>query len=246
MKPKQIYKTPDKNYVSEQELVKRLFLTVFYLIAVIGLLFITIKYFGPKVGAIFGLISIHRDEDQPKDVVAPTAPIFSHVPSSTNKDKLILNGIAEPASTVKLYVNGPEAESTTADNEGLFTFANIKIDEGNNIIFAKTFDPTGNESGKSEVLIISKDTKAPEIEIEEPENGSTVKNLNKRILIKGKLDENASVKINERFAVVRPDLTFELLLGVEEGTIEIKIEAVDKANNKAEKELTIKYEKKSF
>jgi hypothetical protein len=71
-----------------------------------------------------------------------------------------------------------------------------------------------------------------------------VRNLDKRILIKGKLSEKATLKINDKMAIVKPDLTFEFLLGVEEGTIEIKVEATDTAGNVASEKFKVKYERR--
>ncbi|KKU49252.1 MAG: hypothetical protein UX69_C0004G0027, partial [candidate division WWE3 bacterium GW2011_GWA2_46_9] len=42
-----------------------------------------------------------------------------------------------------------------------------------------------------------------------------------------------------------PDLTFEILLGVDEGSVEVKVTATDKAGNKAEKIIHVTYQKES-
>jgi len=206
-------------------------------------LYIGLKFFGPQVGSFFLLLSKNRNETGPGDTIAPAAPKFSQTPDATNVQKLTINGITEPGATVKLFVNGPEKHKTTADNDGFFTFIDIKLSKGNNIIFAKSFDEVDNESEKSEVLYIQYDDKIPEIEITKPTNGEKITNLNKRILVEGKTNEEANVKINGRVAIVRADNTFELLLGVSEGNVEIKVEATDKAGNKAEEKIYITYVK---
>ena len=55
------------------------------------------------------------------------------------------------------------------------------------------------------------------------------------------------VKINDKIAIVKPDLTFEFLLGVQnEGNVKITVLAIDEAGNENKKEITVNYEKESF
>lgn len=213
------------------------------LISTIIILLVVFKFLGPKIGSAFFLISKHKNDPVNEDTIPPSTPLFSNVPEATNKDTLTLNGIAEPGSTIKLFVNGPEEAKTTTNSEGLFTFVDIKINEGTNTIFAKATDQDGNESKKSKTLYIIFDDKTPEIEITSPSAGEEVKNTNRRIVIEGEINEQATVTINDKYAIVKPDNTFELLLGVDEGDVNINVKAIDEAGNKAEKSITVKYTK---
>jgi len=56
-----------------------------------------------------------------------------------------------------------------------------------------------------------------------------VSNLDKRVEVTGKVDEKSTIKVNGKFAIIKPDLTFDFLLGVSEGKVEIKVEATDEA-----------------
>lgn len=233
--------SPRMSKKKEQELQKRLFLTITAIIATIGLVYYSIKYFGPRIGSIFGLISVNRNDSGSSDTIAPPPPEFSYIPSAANSPQITLNGISEPGVVVHLFVNGPETDTTTADSEGLFTFPNIPLKEGNNTIFARSTDQNNNESEKSETLAIMLDTKKPEIKIDTPKNGETVRNLNDRVEVTGQLNERSTVHVNDRLAVTKPDNTFEILLGVEEGDVQIKVEAQDEAGNIAEETIYIKY-----
>ena len=63
--------------------------------------------------------------------------------------------------------------------------------------------------------------------------------------VKGSSDEALSeVKINGRTAVMKGDNGFELLLGVGEGEVEIKVEATDLAGNTRVESIYITYEKR--
>ncbi len=209
----------------------------------VGLIYISLRFFAPQLGFLFGLISTNRNEEGPKDTIVPPPPIFSNIPSATSKTGINISGIAEPGSTVTLFVNGPKAGESIADSEGGFAFMAVNLRKGKNLIYAKSKDSSGNESGKSATAAVTVDEEKPTITIDAPKDGEMIRNLNERIEVKGRINEEAVVKINGRLAVSRPSFEFELLIGVDEGRIEIKIEAVDKAGNKAEKLMTVTYEK---
>lgn len=234
-----------RSYTSEAELTRKIKSSLWAIFITIALVFLSFRYFGPKIGSAFLIFSRYRDDTGPSDTIAPTAPIISRVPEATNKKTLTLNGITEEGATVKLYVNGPEKAETTADRDGLFTFIDIEIGAGNNILFAKAIDENGNESDNSKVYTITFDDEAPEIIILSPNHEEEIKNLNRRILVSGTLNEPGEVKINGRQAVVKADNSFELLLGVDEGEIVITVEAEDKAGNKSKSSITIQYSKDS-
>lgn len=237
--------TQYKRNKEEEEMLKKLYKTVGALVAVIAFLFITLNFFGPKVGSLFLLISKNRNDNGPGDIIPPSAPIFSDTKNATKEEKITINGITEAGATVTLFVNGPEAQKTTADNDGFFTFVDIEISKGKNLIFAKAIDENGNESEKSETLEIVFDDKNPEVTIDTPKNGEEIKNLDKRVLVKGTVNEEASVKINGRQAIIGQNNSYELLLSVEEGDVTIEVEATDIAGNTAKETIYIKYKKSS-
>ena len=170
--------------MNEEELYKRLFTTISAILLTLILLFVVFRFFGPKLGSLFGLISVHRNDPAERDKITPVPPIFSLIPKATNKKKLTLNGISEPGSSVFLFMNGSKKSSIITSNDGLFTFTDLELTEGKNTIFARATDKNDNESDDSEKAIVVLDTKKPEIKIDSPVNGETVRNLNKRIDVK--------------------------------------------------------------
>ena len=229
--------------MNEEELYKRLFTTISAILLTLILLFVVFRFFGPKLGSLFGLISVHRNDPAERDKITPVPPIFSLIPKATNKKKLTLNGISEPGSSVFLFMNGSKKSSIITSNDGLFTFTDLELTEGKNTIFARATDKNDNESDDSEKAIVVLDTKKPEIKIDSPVNGETVRNLNKRIEVKGKLNEKANVMINGRVAIVQSDFTFGILLGVEEGNVSIKVVATDEAGNSKDETVFAVYQK---
>lgn len=232
--------------LTDIELIKLNILLLASIVASISLLLFSFLFLGPKIGGLFGYLSKYRNVDYNKDVLAPNAPRFDFIPAATKESTLSVKGFAESGANIKLFVNGPEKGNLNADFEGRFDFENIPLIDGRNTLFAKAYDKTGNESAVSQTVTVTVDHKEPEIVILSPKIGDTVKNLDKRILVKGKVNEKATVSINDRLAILKPDFSFEILIGVDEGDVEIKVVAIDEAGNKKEEKFKVKYQKSSL
>lgn len=231
--------------MSEEELTKRLMTSVIGIVVLIVIMILSLFVFAPKVGWLLSFISKHKNEEEYRPTAKISPPIFNDLPEAVKDTTVEIKGFTQAGATVKLYVNGPEKATTIAGDDGIFTFTNVTLIKGTNTIFAKAVDANNNESEKSQNYTIVVDQKSPDLELTNIKDGDTVKNLDKRIKIEGKTDEEATIKINDRLAVQKSDFTFEFLLGVDEGNVKIKIEATDKAGNTKTEEITVKYEKKS-
>ncbi len=231
--------------MSEEELKQRLFYTVSAIFGFVIFMILALSLFGTKIGALFGFISKYRNDEMQKVVLNLAPPIFSNAPNSTNKEKVNLSGSAQPGTTVVLFVNGPEKGRTTAGEDATFTFIDVELLKGRNTIFAKTQDKDGKESQKSADITITFDKDKPKLEMISPKEGETIKNLNERVQVSGKVNEKATIKINEKTAPQKPDHSFEFLLGVKEGNVKIDIVATDEAGNEAKETINIVYQKDS-
>lgn len=227
------------------ELEQKLKKTLLAIVVLPVFIITSFVFFGPTIGRLFGLFSENRNAQPNTHILLPETPIFKDIPSATNRDRVDINGYATSGTTIKLFVNGPEVANTLTTGDGVFEFKDIQLSDGKNTLFAKAYDDQNVESEKSETLTLLVDKKAPELELTSPKDKETVRNLNERVNIIGKVNEKATIKINDRLAILKPDMTFDFLLGVKEGTIEIKIQATDEAGNTKEETITIKYEKKS-
>lgn len=240
----QVKTTKSTARVSEKALREKLRKRVIGIIIVLSVGVASLVFFAPQVGSLFGYLSKYRNDPGYVPTPNPTPPVFVNAPDAVNSEEITLTGRALPGTIVKIYVNGPEKATNTTGEDGMFVFSDIKLNLGTNTIFAKAFDDKGNESDNSNFLIINYDNDAPEIELEDLEDGDTVKNLNKRIEINGKINEKAKITINGNSAVQKSDLSFHHTLGVDdEGDVTIKIEVTDEAGNKTEEEITVKYVK---
>ncbi len=230
---------PEQNIAA---LKKRLTLLLLGIFIFIFILIIAFSYFGPQIGSLFGFISKNRNQEVPEIKVALAPPSFVDVPDAINSNNITIQGFAESGNTVKLFLNGPEKAEIVVGSDGKFFFDNVELLDGRNSFFAKTVDQSGNTSDKSATFFIEVDTKSPKIEITEPKNGDTIKNLNNRVMVKGKISEKAKIRVNGKIAIQQPDLSFEFLLGVSKGDVEIKVSATDDAGNEKIEKIFIKYE----
>jgi hypothetical protein len=229
----------------EEKLLRKLFTNIAAVISIIVIVFASFAFFAPKIGSLFGFVSKYRNDIGINTAIKPNSPVLAEIPKATKEKEITIKGYAQPGLTIILYINGPEKGRATTGNDGLFTFDKVELSNGKNTIFAKALDAKNIESERTPIYTISVDKDNPKIEIESPKEGEVVRNLDKRIRIRGKSNEKITLKINGKLAVVKPDLTFDFLLGVNEGGVEIKIEAVDEAQNKTEQSIRVTYEKKS-
>lgn len=227
--------------LSEEELHRKLKLTLFLIVGLIFGIILLFVFLGPMIGSLLGSLSVHRNDVQDSYRIAPPAPILSNVPTASNKDTITINGFSEAGSSIKIFLNGPVVGTTIADKQGSFTVGNLKLINGKNTLYAKSENQNGNESDKSQTYTIIKDNKKPEIKITEPLHDSTVSNLNSRVTVKGSINEKAQVFVNDRKAIVRGDNTFELLLGVKPGDVDLKVKAIDEAGNEKIETIKIKF-----
>lgn len=234
-----------KQQLTEEELSKRLTLSLLGIVGIIVFAVLALFVFAPAIGSFFGLFSKYRNQKEETVNIRLNPPILNDMPESVKESTMSLNGYSQPGSQVKLFVNGPQVAETTAGADGGFTFTNIKLNQGKNTLFAKATDSSGSESDKTQNYFVSVDVTKPKLEITSPKDGDTIKNLDKRITVTGKVDEKCTITVNGKMAILKPDMTFEFLLGVDEGKVEIKVEATDTAGNITDETINITYKKSS-
>jgi hypothetical protein len=227
------------------QLQKKLLLNLIGIAVVILVVLLSLFVFAPKIGFLFGLISKYRNAEGYRPASKVSVPTFSDLPTAAKDPEVKLSGYAQAGTTVQLFVNGPMSATTVTGADGRFDFAGIKLNEGRNTLFAKAVDSKNQVSDNTDLFFITYDKTPPKISDLSPKDGDTVRNLDKRITVSGKIDEKATIVINGKTAVQRPDLSFDFLLGVSEGSVKFKIEVTDEAGNKTDQEITIKYVRSS-
>ena len=197
----------------------------------------------PNINIVWDVFKRDKNPSGVIDSIPPRKPILIEIPEYTNKDKIDIKGYAEVGSTVKLYINSRDAQETIADNDGNLAFSDIPLQKQSTEVYAVSIDDNDNTSEPSDKVKIIYDNKEPEIEIMKP-NSSNVEELVNSYRINGKTNEVCAVTVNSKIAQLMFDNTFSILVQLNEGGNNFKIEAIDKAGNKVVKDLAINFSKK--
>ena len=166
-----------------------------------------------------------------------TAPVINTQLSATNSAEITISGTSSPKYTIDLYVNGRNVDKTQTDNEGKYSFQTT-LDPGENEIKTKA-KKDDNESDYSNIVSIIFNNKPPMLEVSSPSDGQLFTKDQENIIISGTTDENVRVTVNGFWAIIDENNKFTYNLHLNEGENQIKIEAVDQAGNKTEKQLKV-------
>ena len=192
------------------------------------------------IGAISGPEG-RRAVQNEKDIIPPQQPIFSALPEATNSANLSIEGYTEAGAEVELLVNDTRAGIERADESGLFEF-DATLAPGDNRVSATAKDDTGNTS-QSPVAIVVFDNLPVELTVESPANGNEYfGKTNQTIEVRGKVNKDEiEVLVNNSFALVEKGGSFRYRLLLAEGENTIKVIATDKAGNRDEAELVVRF-----
>ncbi|MCX6724665.1 MAG: Ig-like domain-containing protein [Candidatus Shapirobacteria bacterium] len=163
--------------LSKKESKRNLRQAVFFSFLTLALAALIFIYGIPAVIKMAVFIGNLRSSSTPiesKDNIPPSPPIFKTIPEATNSAKINLHGFAESGSDVKIYLTGQPANDVIADNDGNFSMDNLALTLGTNEITAVAVDTAGNKSQESEKLVVWYDNQAPELEISQPADKSTI------------------------------------------------------------------------
>lgn len=170
-------------------------------------------------------------------------PRFVPTYEATNSAKISIEGFGSEGDTIEIFVNDVKADKIIVSKEGTFSFSEIELKEGENIITAIATGINGKKSSEADPLKILYKKTPPNLEIETPKDGDSFSGDNRDIVIKGKTDADAKVYINDRMAILESEGNFEFNYSLSEGDNTLKIAAIDEAGNKKELEIKCRYQK---
>ena len=183
--------------------------------------------------------SQNQQQSQERRNVPP--PNFDRIPAATNSANLNIRGFAAEGESVELYLNdNPSAKADTAS--GNFSFEDIKLQDGENTIAAKSLSSAGQESEFSKTLTIKLDTQSPALNVENPQENQSFSG-NNRIKVSGKTDQDSQVYANGFLANINSEGQFEILIPVAEGDSQVEIRAIDEAGNVTVEKRNIRFSK---
>ena len=225
-----------KRYIRQSAL-----LTVLTILLLIALLFWGI----PSLIKLAIFLGDLRSSTQPitgEDVLPPPPPVIQPVAEATNSAVLELSGFAEEGSTVVLSLNGSDAYETLVDSGGEFLFDSVKLDQGDNAIFATSTDTAGNKSKASSTTTVVLDQSLPTLSVDAPQDGQAFYGpMQKVARVSGRVDPGSTVLVNNSFVILSQEGVFSYLVPLNEGDNIIAITAQDRAGNQVQKEIKVSF-----
>lgn len=224
----------EKNRIQKQ--------SFYYLFLGIMILLLFIFLIMPNLIRLFFAIIDRESPLVEKDTVPPQVPVLSSNPvEATFSASLNLKGFAEPNSKVIFLLNSAKSAEIEVSQEGQFEHE-LDLVDGENELAIFGVDEAGNESLKTRSYLITRDSKAPILEIEEPKDGSVIElKKNRTTTIKGKTESGAKVIINGRMVLADEGGVFSTNYYLAEGKNELEFEAIDKATNKTNKKIEVEF-----
>lgn len=194
-----------------------------------------------KAAVFFGDMRSSSQAIDAKDSTAPITPKISVDYEATSSAKINIKGFSEPGTTVTLIKNNDKGVEVVADADGNFVFEKVKLMGGENRFQAVSVDSSGNKSPESDVTTVTFDDQPPELTITSPTDGQTFYEDSREIVVAGKTDKDANVKVNDYVVVVDNEGNYAKKLQLNEGENEIKVTANDNAGNVTQKSIKVNY-----
>lgn len=227
---------------------KKLILSILGVSLLLGLLWFGGVLILSHLDAFWGALGRERNQaigpSGNSDIFPPSPPTLINPPAATKENRIKLEGKAEKDSEIILFLNNKPVEKTFADEKGSFTFEGISLSDGENRFSLTAKDKSGNESGKSPFYTINYNKKAPELDLENPKDGTILNGKNEQtITVTGTVSPSSvTLTINDIRAIVNEDGTFSLRISLDrDGENKITVKATDDAGNSTEKSVTVTY-----
>jgi len=170
-------------------------------------------------------------------------PILQPPQSASSQPKIDITGYGRGGNEIILIVNGSEITRQAINEDGTFSIS-LDLVDGENAISAYQVAEDDSESEVSEVYTVKFDNQAPTLEIESPTENQEVSGKDSQFFeVKGKVNEDAQIHVNERVTFINDDLTFSYKIQLQEGDNTITIKAIDDAGNTGEVVRIVKYKK---
>lgn len=218
---------------------KRAYRSIF----VYGLLTIVVMFVMIRFGTVYlfkftnylGILSGREvGESQNELGVTPLTPSLEPLPEFTNESEIRVKGKSKPGINI-VVLNNSQKKEVIADAEGKFNvLINLSEDEDNNIS-AFAVNNFGQQSAETRSYMVVFDNEPPLLEIISPQPGSTYYlETERNQKIQGQTEEDATVKINGRIAIVNNENKFDFSVRLENGENKFTIIALDEAGNETE------------
>jgi hypothetical protein len=212
---------------------------IVYLALISAFLFLLSRFGTDFITSFTGVVDRNVQESSDDTVSLVPAPDLDLLPEVTNQKIITLSGHSEPGGVVRLWLNG-ETRDIIANSGGAFS-TEFNLHEAENIAIVRAVDNKGNTSRETSTRVVL-DTTAPKLELHSPENNTTQSGKkNQSVTVSGTTDPDASVRVNDRVAIISSAGDFSLSFNLNEGDNTFTITATDQAGNKTEETRTVTF-----
>jgi len=213
----------------EQQKAQRNMAIAIVVSAVVGLAFLVLA-----VPLLFEFAVDFARKNTPEpvvtDTIPPQKPVFQPPEEYLKETKLVINGYTESAAHVQLIVDGQEKATTTAAEDGAFTFES-ELSEGEHVVVVEAKDEAGNSSLTSEYPV-TVDVTVPSLNIDEPTPDTTFTLRTERVVkVIGSMNEPGTVYVNGAMNSTDEEGKFESSLSLGEGENTVTVRGEDLAGN---------------
>ncbi len=222
----------------ESESKKNLFLST---VGILIVIFLLGKFGIPLLINLSFLLSGNKQSSLPvqssSEILLP--PQLSPLPTATNSANFVLSGKSQPSVVISFYLNDSLTDKIQADKNGNFSFKET-YNKGNNKIYVKASINNKTSDSSEYITVLFKDS-PPSFTINSPSDGQQFSKDQNEANISGTTESGVKITVNGFWAIVDQNNNFSYKLKLQNGDNVIKIEAVDIAGNKANKQITVKY-----
>ena len=177
-----------------------------------------------------------------EDTIPPQKPVLNTIPQATFSAQLVIQGFAEPGSSLSLVNNGVLVNEMITPSDAKFIFPEFQLTPGDNILYVLSMDDAKNESRSNEIRV-SFDNEPPLLEIFEPPEGAVVRSAREQsVQIKGKTDPGTRLSVSNRSLIVNSSGDFSGVFQLSEGQNTLLFDAVDPAGNRTQLERIVLFE----
>jgi len=209
--------------------------TVYRRLAIIGaitvVLLLIIFFWGLTFVNVLGLLGTNKDtaSDGLQFQIPLQKPSFDSLPEFTNKETITITGNTSSGAQVVLIVNGIKVGKTITDTTGNFSFIDVVLKEGFNLIKLKASNDSGETQEQSAHITLDK-TK-PDLTITSPNDKQSFPKGTKTTTVKGKAEPDSTVFVDSIQAILDQNGNFSHVVQLITGENDIEIKATDEAGN---------------
>ncbi|MEX0621710.1 MAG: Ig-like domain-containing protein [Candidatus Woykebacteria bacterium] len=230
---------PHYTYKQKNVEEKTLYRRLLFIGGLTIVLLLALWYWGTTFINILGFLGTDKNDNSSNIAfeLPLRKPTIEDLPGFTNKETISISGSVNAGIKVKLLVNGASSGETTSDAGGNFTFVDVSLKDGLNLIKIIATDAFGES--KDEKVLITFDNTKPQLEVTTPKSNQSFPAGTKSISVKGKTEPDAIVLVNSVQAITDPEGGFSYVLQVKSGQNKINIQSTDEAGNIANIKLTV-------